>query len=160
MCDYSYLLLCFIFIEYFPRINHWGLVKTPVSASLTTSHHHNHIYSLWKMWISELVKNSEGVTCSTCSRLSTIPRHITSTFEQCYNITPQHDYASEVFSEIDCQAGIPSSLQARANHLFLKAKFASKTYYYYNGNITRIFQKKNIYFIFPFERILRNPSIR
>ena len=75
----------------------------------------------------ELLENSEGVTCSVCSRVSTIPRHITPAFESYYNINPQHDYASDVFSEIDCRLGIPSSIQTRANHLFHKAKIAPKT---------------------------------
>ena len=75
----------------------------------------------------ELLEHSEGVTCSNCSRLSRIPRHITPAFEMCYNIVPQYDYANDIFSEIDCRTGIPASIRNRANHLFHKVKNIFKT---------------------------------
>ena len=91
----------------------------------------------------ELLEHSEGVTCYVCSRLSTIPRHITPSFEMYYNINPQHDYASDVFSEIDCRTGIPSSIQTRANHLFHKAKIAFKTTANIDLILTAILQSYN-----------------
>ena len=70
------------------------------------------------------MRESHVLPAQDCPQFHNIlPQHLN-------NITispPQHDYASEVFSEIDCRAGIPSSLRARANQLFHQAKFAFRT---------------------------------